>query len=107
MTTPIATAIATIKPRRAVEFMPEYHPPLAARTALRLDFNENTFAPSPRIIERIHKATSEDLTKYPSASQLSTSSPPTLALHPSSSSLRTASMRPSACSASPSLIQTM
>ena len=58
-------SIATVKPRRAVELMPEYHPPLAGRTALRLDFNENTFAPSPRVIERIHKATSEDLTKYP------------------------------------------
>lgn len=45
--------------------MPEYHPPLAARTALRLDFNENTFAPSPRVIERIQQVTSEGLTKYP------------------------------------------
>jgi len=45
--------------------MPEYHPPLAARTALRLDFNENTFAPSPRVLERILKTTSEGLTKYP------------------------------------------
>ncbi len=59
------SATATIRARQAVELMPEYHPPLAARTALRLDFNENTFAPSPRVIERIHKATAEDLTKYP------------------------------------------
>jgi len=56
---------ATIKPRNLVELMPEYHPPLAARTALRLDFNENTFAPSPRVIDRILKTTSEGLTKYP------------------------------------------
>lgn len=65
MKTSTTTAIATVQPRRAVELMPEYHPPLAARTALRLDFNENTFAPSPRVIERILKTTSEGLTKYP------------------------------------------
>ena len=45
--------------------MPEYHPPLSARTALRLDFNENTFAPSPRVMERIKAITAEGLTKYP------------------------------------------
>jgi histidinol-phosphate aminotransferase len=61
----MTTSVATVKPRKLVELMPEYHPPLAARTALRLDFNENTFAPSPRVIERIRQATSEDLTKYP------------------------------------------
>jgi histidinol-phosphate aminotransferase len=65
MTTPTATTIATVKPRALVEAMPEYHPPLDARTALRLDFNENTFAPSPRVIERLLKTTSEGLTKYP------------------------------------------
>jgi histidinol-phosphate aminotransferase len=58
-------ATMTVQPRKLVELMPEYHPPLAARTALRLDFNENTFAPSPRVIERILKTTSEGLTKYP------------------------------------------
>jgi histidinol-phosphate aminotransferase len=61
----MTTAIATVKPRKLVELMPEYHPPLAARTALRLDFNENTFAPSPRVIERLLQSTSEGLTKYP------------------------------------------
>lgn len=54
-----------VKPRRAVLAMPEYHPPLAAREALRLDFNENTFAPSPRVIERLRQTTAEGLTKYP------------------------------------------
>lgn len=58
-------ATMTVQPRKLVEVMPEYHPPLAARTALRLDFNENTFAPSPRVLERILKTTSEGLTKYP------------------------------------------
>jgi histidinol-phosphate aminotransferase len=59
------TPTATIKPRNLVKRMPEYHPPLAGRTALRLDFNENTFAPSPRVIERLRKVTSEGLTRYP------------------------------------------
>jgi histidinol-phosphate aminotransferase len=45
--------------------MPEYHPPLAGRTALRLDFNENTFGPSPRVMEKLLTVTAEDLTKYP------------------------------------------
>ena len=61
----IATDVKTVKPRRAVLEMPEYHPPLAGREALRLDFNENTWAPSPRVIERVRRITAEGLTKYP------------------------------------------
>jgi histidinol-phosphate aminotransferase len=61
----IATDVKTVRPRRAVLEMPEYHPPLAGREALRLDFNENTLAPSPRVIERVRRITAEDLTKYP------------------------------------------
>jgi len=53
------------KARRAVLAMPEYHPPLAGRDALRLDFNENTFAASPKVIERLRQVTAEGLTKYP------------------------------------------
>jgi histidinol-phosphate aminotransferase len=52
-------------PRASVLQMPEYHPPLADRDALRLDFNENTLAPSPRVLERIQATTAESLTKYP------------------------------------------
>jgi histidinol-phosphate aminotransferase len=59
-------SVATeVKPRRAVLQMPEYHPPLAGRDALRLDFNENTFAPSPKVMERLRDVTAEGLTKYP------------------------------------------
>jgi histidinol-phosphate aminotransferase len=64
----IVTDIATnraVKPRKAVLEMPEYHPPLAGRTALRLDFNENTFGSSPRVMERLRTLTAEGLTKYP------------------------------------------
>jgi len=55
----------TVQPRKAVLAMPEYHPPLAGRHALRLDFNENTFAPSPRVLARLQQLTSEGLTIYP------------------------------------------
>jgi histidinol-phosphate aminotransferase len=63
--TDIVTNLRTVKPRKAVLEMPEYHPPLAGRTALRLDFNENTFGPSPRVMERLTAVTAEGLTKYP------------------------------------------
>jgi histidinol-phosphate aminotransferase len=53
------------QPRAAVLAMPEYHPPLAGRDALRLDFNENTFAPSPRVLARLQQLTAEGLTIYP------------------------------------------
>ena len=58
---------ATVRPqpRGAVLQMPEYHPPLASRNALRLDFNENTFAPSPKVLERIHALSAESITTYP------------------------------------------
>jgi histidinol-phosphate aminotransferase len=59
------TQVKTVQPRKAVLEMPEYHPPLAGRDALRLDFNENTFAPSPRVLERLRTMNAEDLTKYP------------------------------------------
>lgn len=51
--------------RRLVLQMPEYHPPLAGRDALRLDFNENTFAPSPRVAAKLKQLTAEGLTVYP------------------------------------------
>jgi histidinol-phosphate aminotransferase len=63
--TDTATNLRTAKPRKAVLDMPEYHPPLAGRTALRLDFNENTFGPSPRVLDKLRAATAEELTKYP------------------------------------------
>jgi len=53
------------QPRARVLAMPEYHPPLAGRQALRLDFNENTFAPSPRVFAKLQEITAEGLTVYP------------------------------------------
>jgi histidinol-phosphate aminotransferase len=55
----------TLQPRKAVLAMPEYHPPLAGRDALRLDFNENTFSPSPSVLRKLQQLTSEGLTIYP------------------------------------------
>ena len=53
------------QPRTRVLTMPEYHPPLAGRDALRLDFNENTLAPSPRVLAKMRELSAEGLTIYP------------------------------------------
>jgi histidinol-phosphate aminotransferase len=57
--------VKMVMPRKAVLGMPEYHPPLAGRDALRLDFNENTVAPSPRVFAKLQSLTAEGLTIYP------------------------------------------
>jgi histidinol-phosphate aminotransferase len=45
--------------------MKEYHPPLGSRDALRLDFNENTLACSPKVREVLASISAGDLTRYP------------------------------------------
>ena len=57
------TAIPT--PRARVQAMKEYHPPLGNRDALRLDFNENTLACSPKVREVLGRISAGDLTRYP------------------------------------------
>lgn len=59
------TAIAQPAPRLRVQAMKEYHPPLGSRDRLRLDFNENTLACSPRVREILQQVTTESLTRYP------------------------------------------
>jgi histidinol-phosphate aminotransferase len=54
-----------LKPRPAVSAIPAYHPPLAGREGLRLDFNENTVGCSPRVLDRLRSLTAEDLGRYP------------------------------------------
>lgn len=54
-----------LKPRGAIRSLPSYHPPLAGRSGLRLDFNENTVGCSPRVLERLKQITEEDLARYP------------------------------------------
>ena len=52
-------------PRARVQAMMEYHPPLGCRDALRLDFNENTFACSPKVREVLGNISAGSLTRYP------------------------------------------
>ena len=54
-----------LRAREAVQQMKEYHPPLSGRQGLRLDFNENTDAPSPRVLDILKRFASQELTKYP------------------------------------------
>ena len=57
-------------PRAAVLKMRAYHPPLGGREGLRLDFNENTVACSPRVLEALGKVAAGDLAKYPERGQV-------------------------------------
>ncbi len=41
------------QPSTTVRQMKEYHPPLGDRSGLRLDFNENTLACSPRVLDTL------------------------------------------------------
>ncbi len=51
--------------RKAVQSLPTYHPPLASRSGLRMDFNENTLGCSPRVAEKLHLISREALACYP------------------------------------------
>ena len=58
-------AAAGPTPRARVQAMKEYHPPLGNRDALRLDFNENTIACSPKVKEVLARISAGHLTRYP------------------------------------------
>jgi histidinol-phosphate aminotransferase len=60
-----ATATRTPAPRARIQAMKEYHPPLGNRDALRLDFNENTVACSPKVREVLAQISAGSLTRYP------------------------------------------
>lgn len=53
------------EPRTQVRRVKEYHPPLGDRGGLRLDFNENTVACSPKVLETLGRISRAELTKYP------------------------------------------
>jgi len=53
-----------LRPREAVLTLPAYHPPLAGRDGLRLDFNENTVGCSPRVLARLRQIAPDDLARY-------------------------------------------
>jgi histidinol-phosphate aminotransferase len=63
----VADVVAGLSPapRARVQAMKEYHPPLGCRAALRLDFNENTLACSPKVKEALEQITTGALTLYP------------------------------------------
>ena len=60
-----AVKTQTPAPRARVQAMKEYHPPLGCRDALRLDFNENTLACSPKVREVLGQISVGALTRYP------------------------------------------
>lgn len=61
----------SIQPRPAVVRMAPYKPPAEGRGGkLRLDFNENTLGASPKVVEAVQRAlTQENLTLYPEYSE--------------------------------------
>ncbi len=56
-----------IRPRKAVERLQKYRPPLEGRGGkMRLDFNENTVGCAPEVVRALRRAlSSEMLTRYP------------------------------------------
>lgn len=55
----------TLRARTVVENLKEYHPPLAGREGLRLDFNENASGCSPRALAALARIGGDLLSKYP------------------------------------------
>ncbi len=54
------------KPRQEIENMNPYIAPLEGRrNLLRLDFNENTIGPSPKVIDAIRSISSKEIATYP------------------------------------------
>ncbi len=55
-----------IEPRKAIQDMESYSPPLEGRRGLlRLDFNENTVGCSPRVLDAINNIKEEEIAAYP------------------------------------------
>ncbi len=58
-------AVTIPQPRDLIRRMKDYHPPLGNRSGVRLDFNENTFACSPKVLETLARISRAELTMYP------------------------------------------
>lgn len=54
-----------LKPNHALLGLQPYRPPLAGRSGLRLDFNENTAGCSPAVLARLRELTAAELARYP------------------------------------------
>jgi histidinol-phosphate aminotransferase len=65
-----AVTAVTPAPRARVRAMKEYHPPLGSRDRMRLDFNENTIACSPKVREALAAISAGSLTRYPERAPL-------------------------------------
>ena len=74
-------------PRARVQAMKEYHPPLGSRDALRLDFNENTVACSPKVREVLGQISAGALTKYPEREPVEAIAAANLGLKPGQAAL--------------------
>ncbi len=55
----------TLTARSVVQNLKEYHPPLAGRSGLRLDFNENSSGCSPRVLAALSRISGDLLSMYP------------------------------------------
>ncbi|MBV8115880.1 MAG: histidinol-phosphate transaminase [Silvibacterium sp.] len=73
----------TPQPRETIRRMKEYHPPLGDRSGLRLDFNENTVACSPRVLEVLAQISRSELTMYPERERVEALAAGHLNLNPS------------------------
>ncbi len=71
------------QPRELIRRMKEYHPPLGDRSGLRLDFNENTLACSPRVLDTLAQISRAELTMYPEREHVETIVAAHLGLPPS------------------------
>lgn len=57
--------------RNAIKKMDPYDPPTSSRKGkLRLDFNENTLGPSPKVLEKLKNLDQEELAVYPEYNEL-------------------------------------
>ena len=54
-----------LRAREGIRSLHQYRPPLADRTGLRMDFNENTAGCSPRVLARLRQLTAVELARYP------------------------------------------
>ena len=54
-----------LEARSAIRKLHSYHPPLAGRQGLRLDFNESTIGCSPRVLAKLQSLDAEVLARYP------------------------------------------
>jgi len=71
-----------LKAREAVQTIRAYRPPLAGRSGLRLDFNENTEGCSPRVLAALRSIDAEILARYPEREPVETIAAEFLGLDP-------------------------